>query len=287
MWLCILVMDIPKWHKRARLGIYLGRSEAHAQSVALVLNLSTGLVSPQYHVAFDEQFETIKDHTDYPNLWQSATHFLQTRGAKPPKAPSRVQIRGELVSPSVTASREPTMQDTENGGGGASTQGDLPPEVEGSTEPTPEPANVDDRPPGRWPARHRPTQQLLHSSIAFESLFEKDYDGEDEYEIQRQMADPIAFAASAGPDTMYYHQALKEPDRANFIEVMQTEVNTHTEKKHWELVMRRENVPDGHDILPTVWVMKRKRRGDTRRFHCRSFEEDADVLKYEEILKVN
>ena len=29
------------------------------------------------------------------------------------------------------------------------------------------------------------------------------------------MADPIAFAASADPDTMYYHQALKEPDAAN------------------------------------------------------------------------
>ena len=90
-------------------------------------------------------------------------------------------------------------------------------------------------------------------------MFEEDYDGEDEYEIQRQMADPIAFAASADPDTMYYHQALKEPDRANFIEAMQTEVHMHTDKKHWEL-MRREDIPDGHDILPTAWAMKRKRR---------------------------
>jgi hypothetical protein len=47
---------------------------------------------------------------------------------------------------------------------------------------------------------------------------------------------PIAFAASADPDTMYYHQALKEPDRDTFIEVMQEEVHSHTDNKHWELM---------------------------------------------------
>ena len=36
--------SIPKWHRRARLGVYLGRSPNHAQSVALVMSLSTGLV---------------------------------------------------------------------------------------------------------------------------------------------------------------------------------------------------------------------------------------------------
>ena len=41
---------INKWYKRARLGIYLGLSPKHARSVALVLNLQTGMVSPQFHV---------------------------------------------------------------------------------------------------------------------------------------------------------------------------------------------------------------------------------------------
>ena len=47
---------VPKWDPRARLGIYLGRSPAHAGNVALVLNPNTGLVSPQYHVVFDDDF---------------------------------------------------------------------------------------------------------------------------------------------------------------------------------------------------------------------------------------
>eukprot|EP00956_Cyclotella_meneghiniana_P031730 scaffold84308_cov35-Cyclotella_meneghiniana.AAC.2 len=34
---------VPKWEPRARLGIYLGHSPAHAGSVALVMNPSSGL----------------------------------------------------------------------------------------------------------------------------------------------------------------------------------------------------------------------------------------------------
>lgn len=50
---------VPKWEPRSRLGIYVGHSPAHAGSVALVLNPKTGLVSPQYHVVFDDQFTTV------------------------------------------------------------------------------------------------------------------------------------------------------------------------------------------------------------------------------------
>ena len=50
----------PKWEPRARAGVYLGRSPSHAGNVALVLNLETGLVSPQYHVVFDDEFTTVQ-----------------------------------------------------------------------------------------------------------------------------------------------------------------------------------------------------------------------------------
>jgi hypothetical protein len=42
------------------LGLNLGPSPMHARNVYLVLNLSTGLVSPQYHCRFDNFFETTK-----------------------------------------------------------------------------------------------------------------------------------------------------------------------------------------------------------------------------------
>ena len=68
--------QISKWHKHARLGLYLGHSPAHARSVALVLNLDTGLVSLQFHVKFDEFFETVNNlDEEYPNWWKALTHF--------------------------------------------------------------------------------------------------------------------------------------------------------------------------------------------------------------------
>ena len=48
-----------KWEPRARVGICLGRSPFHASNIALVLNPKTGLVSPQFHVAFDDDFTTV------------------------------------------------------------------------------------------------------------------------------------------------------------------------------------------------------------------------------------
>jgi hypothetical protein len=49
---------IRKWSERTRVGINLGYSSRHALNVSLILNLQTGLVSPQYHCQYDDLFET-------------------------------------------------------------------------------------------------------------------------------------------------------------------------------------------------------------------------------------
>ena len=48
-----------KWEPRCRIGVYLEHSPFHAGSVALVFNHTTGLVSPQFHVVFDNSFSTV------------------------------------------------------------------------------------------------------------------------------------------------------------------------------------------------------------------------------------
>jgi hypothetical protein len=83
-----------------------------------------------------------------------------------------------------------------------------------------------------------------------------------DFEIQEQMDDPIAFAATTNPDTMYLHEALRAPDRNEFIEAMKKEVKAHEDLKHWELIPKSQ-VPQGTLILPAVWSMKRKRRINT------------------------
>jgi hypothetical protein len=64
---------IPKWKPRSRVGIYLGMSPEHASTVPLVLSTTTGLISPQFHVIFDNQFTTTESlHTNkIPTNWPS------------------------------------------------------------------------------------------------------------------------------------------------------------------------------------------------------------------------
>lgn len=61
---------LSKWEPWSFLRIYLGHSPDHASNVALVLDPRTKLVSPQYHVVFDDAFLTIdhlKNNTTPPN----------------------------------------------------------------------------------------------------------------------------------------------------------------------------------------------------------------------------
>ena len=43
--------------------------------MSLVLNLATGMVSPQYHVCFDSLFETLKRQRQPKSEWQRICHF--------------------------------------------------------------------------------------------------------------------------------------------------------------------------------------------------------------------
>ena len=68
----------------------------------------------------------------------------------------------------------------------------------------------------------------------------------------------IAMAASADPDTMYWHETMSQPDRKQFLEAAVKEVNDQTKNRNWEVVHQTE-VPSDASILPAVWSMKRKR----------------------------
>jgi hypothetical protein len=50
---------LPKWNMRARLGQFVEFSDEHSSLVANVRHLTTGYISPQFHVVFDDLFETV------------------------------------------------------------------------------------------------------------------------------------------------------------------------------------------------------------------------------------
>jgi 7-cyano-7-deazaguanine synthase in queuosine biosynthesis len=72
----------------------------------------------------------------------------------------------------------------------------------------------------------------------------------------------LAFAASADPDTMYYHEAMAQPDRRQFVEAMQQAVSMQTKNGNWSIV-KCTDVPNKASILPAVWAIKQKRRKST------------------------
>ena len=43
--------EVHHWYPRSRLGMYIGPSPRHARTVGLILNIQTGLISPQFHTS--------------------------------------------------------------------------------------------------------------------------------------------------------------------------------------------------------------------------------------------
>ena len=68
MWDCtVLVLypkvqndhNLPKWNRRSCLSQFIGFSDEHSYLVANVQYLSTGYISLQFHLVFDDLFEEV------------------------------------------------------------------------------------------------------------------------------------------------------------------------------------------------------------------------------------
>ena len=64
--------------------------------------------------------------------------------------------------------------------------------------------------------------------------------------------------AQCDPDTMYHHEAMKQPDKDEFKAAMTKEVKDQLNNETFEIVPR-SSVPKGATIFPAVWQMRRKR----------------------------
>ena len=104
------------------------------------------------------------------------------------------------------------------------------------------------------------TYTVMGNPIPYQALVAELESGQEEIE----QTDPIrAFAASADPDTMYHHQAMREPDRVQFIRAMQDEVE-HLSKNDIRELVKTSDMPKEVKKIPVVWAMKRKRRISTK-----------------------
>ena len=57
---------------------------------------------------------------------------------------------------------------------------------------------------------------------------------------------------------MYHHQAMHQPDKAQFIGAMQKEMDSQLDDGNFEII-HRSTIPTGSKVFPAVWQMRRKR----------------------------
>jgi hypothetical protein len=231
-------------------------------------------VSPQYHCQFNEAFQTVKNYDATfhpPSLWQEKAYFVESKRSEereevseraslpagtvtPPLATPEATVTDNVTERQITEQPDQTMPAPN-----AAEQGNnqTPNEPEGERH---ERVQEQD-PPVIAECRTRAGRIIrlprrYDDFVAFEALHIPGPEGNNRHPI-------IAFKASSDPDTMYYHEAMKAPDAAQFCEAMQKEMEDRTSRGHWE-IMRREDLAADARVLPAVWSMKRKHRISTQ-----------------------
>ena len=242
--------------------------------------MKTGHVSPQFHVVFDDFFETLRPSAGNPRPvsdWQKVTGLKKTKSLRPLKT-SREYTPSIPMSETVRWTEDEIMdheiempvENQTSGDQHTRNENTIDVNVEASeqsvvdTTATDTPSNqgattTRSRRVSR-PTSLRLTESLEQREAGIVSLFVAwEVFHDDSYKIQDDMENPIAFVASTNKDVMYVDQAMREPDKPEFEQAMIKEVDTHTQNGNWIIVPRSE-VPVGTKVLPAVWAMRRKRR---------------------------
>ena len=249
-----------KWNIRSRVGIYLGKSPQHAKNVSLVLNRNTGLVSPQFHVVHDNNFDTVRQEK-YESSWQWKAGFVNQRAKRKSNEMNNSNGEGRMHSsqykdmmgrPAMDHAQRTIREESNKKRDErrkrrnmmrdrfimGETEGvSISPDSEGVTEPVINDAIVDD-------------EELTKEIFSFEALFPHE---------EPEILDPLlAYKAVADPDVMYLHQAMKEHDKEKFIEAMRKEIRDQSQNGNFT-IMNRNELPKGKRVMKTVWQMRRKR----------------------------
>ena len=255
-----------KWAERSKMRMYLGQLPVHNKNVALVMDLDTGLVSPQFHVMFDNDFRSVNGYKEIP-LWKVKTGLasereLEISQRKKDKIP--IIVPGLVMKPE--GDRPITIRKRVEKG-----------TLDNRISQPGKKIRIDDRkhdhPSGVYQSpRINPHLFEAHKLLSLQTIIAdnvKDVGikgeifgmktileeiGYDDDHFQH----PMAYKASTNPDTMYMHQALKELDKRRFIDAMVKEVQDQMDNNNF-IIVHKNQVPKDQIILLAVCQMKRKR----------------------------
>lgn len=117
-------MKLPRWKPRSERGLYVGNSSKHSSGVPLVLNLTTGKITSQYHVIYDDRFQTVSatdeslpnfEHDDwYKTFGLTEMQYVQDfdEDQLPPISEAQPFIRGSTEDEAL-AKRDSMMEQIE------------------------------------------------------------------------------------------------------------------------------------------------------------------------------
>lgn len=248
----------PKWDSRARMAIYLGASAQHASTVGLLLSLTTGLASPQFHVRFDDTFQTLrKPSYVVPSMWQRMAGFQKSKQASAISKEPTIPIQDIPITENTT--NDPTRRLDQGQLDNQHEQDEIRVEVEVVNEDEDEERNqiADEVEQPVHQSSSTRSGRVSHYPKRYEDYVSFSanatvYEGDTDDEIIES-----AFAASSDPDVLYLHEALKAPDSNEFIKAMDKEVRSHEENVNWVIVDRCD-IPEGKKVVPSIWAMRRK-----------------------------
>ena len=287
-----------KWKERANVGVYLGKSPNHDRNVSLVLNLNTGLVSPQFHVKHDPSFDVVKQRS-FKSKWQIKAGFFKEEDIIKVNEENNINIvknkepimdtNGKIRNSKVSKKRRDRFAEPVIKRAKITQGGNLGPseEKEKAAASTTSAGTQSSKKNSMRPVRltrsmtARSTRQTKNSSTLPQlievqvaemsnqnnSNSENYVEGEifcyltqiKEYDDNlRLINEPLlAYKATADPDTMYLHEAMKQKDWQEFRKSMQKEIDDRMKDKNFSITHKKKTKKAL--VLPAVWALRRKR----------------------------
>ena len=68
--------NLPEWNQRACMGQFLGFSDENSSLMENFRNLSTGYISPQFNLVFDDLFEMVICNKDDDSVFNSIYNYM-------------------------------------------------------------------------------------------------------------------------------------------------------------------------------------------------------------------
>ena len=258
-----------KWMDRSKIGIYLGTSPHHSHNVALVLNTITGLTSPQFHVKFDDRFETVKTNPlmSETHAWQEKTQIIKqeklqstkrnTRDRDKSREGSKRESKSDKRTDTGNRTGDPRTRQVGVGHDSNTSHNRRMTNRTGNESIAPHPRVRHDSRIQRNSNNNKHndsianrTRNKTRGQARLHALYLQTYKLSIMKKMHTEMLlsefeeiHPFSFAASlSDEDTMYLHQALKEPDKDNLKRrlkhILQMNIGSYTPDQKFQKIKR-------------------------------------------------